>query len=89
MTPWRSLVIELWISGGLGDSRGAESGVSWTRFDSHPTLTVAICQMQDIFCKRKSEVLGFGLAVLRSWVFGSLHFELCTLLFQLDVEKTN
>ena len=50
MTPWRSLVIELWISGGLGDSRGAESGVSWTRFDTHPTLKVAICQMQDIFC---------------------------------------
>ena len=38
------------LSGDLEDPRGAESGVSWTRFDIHPTLTIAICQMQDIFC---------------------------------------
>ena len=43
------LVVELWNSGDLEDPRGAESGVSWTRFDSHFTLTFSICQMQDIF----------------------------------------
>ena len=37
------------LSGGLEDSRRAESGVSWTRFDTHPTLTISICQMRDIY----------------------------------------
>jgi RNA recognition motif-containing protein len=27
------LVVELWVSGDLEDARGAESGVSWTRFE--------------------------------------------------------
>jgi hypothetical protein len=38
------------LSGDLENARGAESGVSWTRFDSDLTLMRAICQMQDIFC---------------------------------------
>ena len=38
------------LSGDLDDPRGAESGVSWTRFDSHLTLMRSICQMQDIVC---------------------------------------
>jgi hypothetical protein len=35
---------------------GAESGVSWTRFDTNLTLTFAICQIQDIFCIRNRAV---------------------------------
>ena len=38
------------LSGDLDDPRGAESGVSWTRFDTDLTLMRSICQMQDIVC---------------------------------------
>ena len=44
------LVIELCVSGYLEDTRRAEKGVSWTRFESNFTLMRAICQTEDISC---------------------------------------
>jgi hypothetical protein len=59
------------LSGGLGDSRRAESGVSWTRFATHPTLRIGICQ-----------IAGFGSLYLElgTWylVLGTWYLELCT-----------